>query len=130
MKLSPCVPDAGGRYLARIARMSYGRRIFTDQFKRQQIDRVRRGELTLAELSRKQGIARSLLQRWKRLMPEGHESAGAARTRVSQARELGSVQYIRELHLLVGKQTLELEQLRTELDKFRNGRRALGASRL
>jgi transposase-like protein len=46
-----------------VARKSDGRRIFTDAFKRTQIDRIRRGELTISELSRKHGIARSLLQR-------------------------------------------------------------------
>lgn len=35
-----------------IARKSDGRRVFTPEFKRQQIERVVRGELTLAELSR------------------------------------------------------------------------------
>jgi hypothetical protein len=35
--------------MARIARKSDGRRIFTAEFKREQIDRVWRGELTLAE---------------------------------------------------------------------------------
>ena len=60
--------------MATIARKSDGRRIFTDEFKREQIDRVWRGELTVAELGRKLGIARSLLQRWKRLMPPGARS--------------------------------------------------------
>jgi hypothetical protein len=42
-------------------------------------------------------------------------------------------QYIRELQLLVGKQTVELELLRAELDALRNsrqnGRRSSGASK-
>jgi len=88
-----------------IARKSDGRRIFTDKFKREQIGRVSRGELTLAELSRKLGIARSLLQRWKRLMPLTGRFAGAARER-TPASELRTDQYIRELQLLVGKQTV------------------------
>jgi transposase-like protein len=119
--------------MATIARKSDGRRIFTDKFKREQIGRVRRGELTLAELSRKMGIARSLLQRWKRLMPERAEAASSTRTRVTPASELQAGEYIRELQLLVGKQTVELELLRAELDALkngaRNGRRYRGPSR-
>ena len=114
--------------MARIARKSDGRRIFTDKFKREQIGRVSRGELTLAELGRKLGIARSLLQRWKRLIPLGTET-GAARGRMTPASQLRGAQYILELQLLVGKQTVELEFLRAELDALKKGRRAQGASR-
>jgi transposase-like protein len=109
--------------MAKIARKSDGRRIFTDEFKREQIGRVWRGEVTVAELSRKLGIARSLLQRWKRGMPPGAEIADAARRRVTSAGELRTAQYIRELQLLVGKQTVELELLRAELDAVKKGRR-------
>jgi transposase len=115
--------------MVNIARKSDGRRIFTDKFKREQIGRVWRGELTLAELSRNLGIARSLLQRWKRLMHEGAEVAGAASGRVTAASKLRTAQYIRELQLLVGKQTVELEFLRAELDALKRGRRSQGVSR-
>lgn len=108
--------------MPRIARKSDGRRIFTAEFKRVQIDRVWRGELTLAELSRKLGIARSLLQRWKRLTPQ--RSAGAVRIRATPVSELGAAKYIRELQQLVGKQTVELELLRTDLDALKKGRRS------
>jgi transposase len=102
--------------MGNIARKSDGRRIFTDEFKRKQVDRLLRGELTVAELSRKLGIAPSLLQRWKRLAPQGAEVVGlAANGRVIPASELQAPQYIRELQLLVGKQAVELELLRTEL---------------
>ena len=112
--------------MARIARKSDGRRIFTNEFKREQIGRVWRGELTLAELSRKLGIARSLLQRWKRLMPQA--AAGPVRQRVTTS-ELQAGEYIRQLQLLVGKQTVELELLRSELDVLRKGQRSQGVSR-
>jgi len=111
-----------------IARKSDGRRIFTDEFKRKQIDRVWRGELTLAELSRKLGIARSLLQRWKRLMPQANGNGGAVTGRVTQS-ELDAGEYIRQLQLLVGKQTVELELLRTELDVLKKGQRSQTLSR-
>jgi transposase-like protein len=109
--------------MAKIARKSDGRRIFTTEFKREQIGRVWRGELTLAELSRKLGIARSLLQRWKRAMPPDG-AARATGVRVTPPSALRDRQYIRELELLVGKQTVELEQLRAELDALRKGSRS------
>jgi transposase-like protein len=115
--------------MARIARKSDGRRIFTAEYKRNQIGRVLRGELTIAELSRKLGIARGLLQRWKRLMPDGAGIAEANGGVVTPASRLRAAQYIRELQLLVGKQTVELEFLRAELDALRQGRRSQGASR-
>ena len=111
--------------MTRIARKSDGRRIFTDEFKRKQIDHVWRGDITIAELSRKLGIARSLLQRWKRLMPQGAASVLPPRGRVATAGELRATQYIRELQLMVGRQAVELEHLRTELSRVRGRRRAL-----
>jgi len=106
--------------MARIARKSDGRRIFTDEFKHKQIGRVLRGELTLAKL----GIARSLLQRWKRAMSQGGGNARATRIRVIPPNDLRDGHYIRELELLVGKQTVELEKLRAELDALRKGSRS------
>jgi transposase-like protein len=115
--------------MTRIARKSDGRRIFTEEFKRTQIGRVWRGETTLAELSRKLGIARSLLQRWKRLMPPASARNGAERG-VGKVGELRADAYIRELQLLVGKQTVELELLRTELDTLRRRPRYRGSAGL
>lgn len=114
--------------MVRIARKSDGRRIFTAEFKREHIDRVLRGELTLAELGRKLGIARGLLQRWKRLMTRGAEVAGVAHASVVPATGLPAARYIRELQLLVGKQALELELLRAEFAVLKQGRRSQGAS--
>jgi len=102
-----------------VRRKSDGRRIFTADFKRKQIDRVRRGELTLAELSRKLGIARSLLHRWKRLMDQEAEIPSRSRVRATSASDLRAVEYVRELQLLLGKQTAELALLRAELDSLK-----------
>lgn len=104
-----------------IARKSDGRRIFSDAFKRRQIGRVHRGELTVTELSRRLGIARSLLQRWKRL--DGDGTVGATRSRSAATNEAGADHAIRALQLLVGKQAVEIELLRTELDAIRKVRR-------
>ena len=60
-----------------IARKSDGRRIFTPEFKRQQVERVLRGELTISELGRELGISRNLLARWKTLVEAGAETAVA-----------------------------------------------------
>jgi transposase-like protein len=102
--------------MASIARKSDGRRIFTEEFKREQIDRVWRGELTIAELSRKHGIAASLLQRWKRLIPREPQSTRAPRGRATSVNDVDSARYIRELQLMVGKLTVELELVRAERD--------------
>ena len=115
--------------MVRIARKSDGRRIFTAEFKRGQIGRVLRGELTLAELGRKLGISRGLLQRWKRLMAQGAGTAGPAGGRVTPASALRAAQFTRELQLLVGKQAVELELLRAELDGLRMLRRSQGVAR-
>jgi transposase-like protein len=111
-----------------IARKSDGRRIFTDKFKREQIGRVWRGELTVAELSRKLGIARSLLQRWKRLMPPGVRATTVATGLGTAASELLNGHCIRELQL-IGKQAVEIETLRAERDLLKSERRSRRASR-
>ena len=109
--------------MAKIARKADGRRIFPEAFKREQIDRVLRGELTLAELSRKLGIARSLLQRWKRVIPGTNHSNGRGVSRgLNHGSELRADEYIRQLQLLLGKQTVELELLRAKVEKLENGR--------
>lgn len=112
--------------MTKIARKSDGRRIFTDEFKREQLGHVWRGELTLAELGRKLGIARSLLQRWKRQLPRVAGTAGAPAARAPAAGHPAADPYVRELQRLVGKQTLELELLRAELEALRPGRLAPG----
>jgi len=121
--------------MAKIARKSDGRRIFTDEFKREEIGHVLRGEMTLGELSNKLGIARSLLHRWKRQVPgqmgmdgidgidgmDGMEREdGRGRKRAARSSEPHPTQYIRELQLIVGKQTIELERLRVELELLRS----------
>jgi len=109
--------------MTKIERKSDGRRIFTDEFKRKHISRVWRGEVTVAGLGRRLGIARSLLQRWKRLVPNGNGVAASRRTRSNGTSQPPAALYIRELQRLVGKQTVELELLRAEVDELRKSRR-------
>jgi transposase-like protein len=113
--------------MARIPRKSDGRRIFTAEFKRDQIARVLRGELTISKLSRKLGIAPSLLHRWKRLMPDSGSTNGVADGSSTSVSNLGTARYIRELQVLVGKQLVELELLRAEVSGLK---KAWGSKRV
>ena len=111
--------------MKRIARKSDGRRIFTAEFKREQIGRVLRGELTLAGLSRKLGIARGLLQRWKRLVIQGVETPIIGVVGVPARGLRTAEQQIADLQRLVGKQAIELDNLRAEIGVLRFRRRSL-----
>jgi len=113
-----------------IARKSDGRRMFTPEFKRQQIERVLRGELTVSELSRELGISRALLARWKSLITTGGETAVAANEEVVPASELKAAQQrIRELERIIGKQAVDLEILRAARDEVKKRPRFYGVSK-
>ncbi len=112
-----------------VARGSDGRRLFTAEFKREQIDRVLRGEVTVSELSRELGVARSLVQKWKYLATKGAETAVGSNDKVVPVSELRTAQSrIKELERLVGKQTLELEMLRVARDEVKKRPRWYGVS--
>jgi transposase len=112
-----------------VAKGSDGRRLFTAEFKRQQVDRVLKGEITAAELSRELGVARSLIQRWKYLATRGAEAAVGSNGDVVPVAELRAAQgRIKELERLVGKQTMELEILRVARDEVRKRPRYYGVS--
>jgi len=113
--------------MTNIARKSDGRRIFTAAFRRRQIDRVWRGELTLAQLSRKLGIAESLLRRWKRSILEDTAIARPPGPRTSSPSEMRATRHIRELLHMVSRQKSGLKLLRAELDAL--NRSPLGATR-
>ena len=55
-----------------------GRRIFTPDVKREQISRVLRKEVTLAELSRELNVEQSVVRRWKHLVERASTTAVAA----------------------------------------------------
>jgi len=106
------------------------RRLFTAELKRQQIDRVLRGEVTVTELSRELGITRSLIQCWKHLATKGAEAAVGANSKVAPVSELHTAQArIRELERLIGKQTVEVEILRAARDEARRRPHWYGASK-
>jgi hypothetical protein len=72
--------------------------LFSPEFKREQVARLVRGEVTISELSRELGISRSVPQRWKHLIAQGGESAVAANEDVVPASELRAAQQkVREL---------------------------------
>jgi transposase len=103
-----------------VTRGSNGRRVYTAEFKREQVSRVLRGEATLAEVSRELGISRSLLQRWKQLVARGAETAVAANEDVVPASELRAAQQrIRELERALGRKTMEVEILQAARDEVK-----------
>ena len=113
-----------------MARKSDGRRMFTPEFKRQQIERVLRGEVTIAELSRELQISRNLLARWKSLMTQAAETEVESNEDVVPASELKAAQQqIRELQRLIGKQAVELEILRAARDEVKKRPRFYGVSK-
>ena len=115
--------------MEKAARGSDGRRLFTAEFKREQIDRVLRGEVTASELSRELGVARSLIQKWKYLATQGAEAAVSANDNVVPLAELRSAQTrIKELERLVGKQAMELEILRVAREEVKKRPRWYGVS--
>lgn len=110
--------------MAPMARDSNGRRLYTAEFKRQQIARIRRGEISAAERRRELGIARSLLQRWKHLGANGSETAVGANEAVVPRSELRAAQQrIRELERALGRKTMEVELSRLPCIAGRPARR-------
>jgi len=93
-------------------RRSDGRRRFTPEFKRDQLGRVLRGEVTMAELSRELSVSHSLVRKWKQLMDRGSETAVGANEDVVPASEVRVAQQrIRELERALGRKTMEVEIL-------------------
>lgn len=112
-----------------VAKGSDGRRLFTAEFKREQIDRILRGEITASELSRELGVARSLIQRWKHLATKGAEAAVGSNGEVVPVADLRAAQTrIKELERLVGKQTMEIEILRAAREEVKKRPRWYGVS--
>ena len=110
-------------------RGSDGRRIFTAAFKQEQIARVARHELTLAELSRELAVAPSVVRRWQRLSTNGSSAAVRADEEVVPASELRAAQQrIKELERALGKKAMEVEILQAARDEVRKRPRYYGVS--
>ena len=113
-----------------ISRGSDGRRLFTAEFKRQQVDRILKGEVTSSELSRELGIARSLIQKWKYLVTKGAEAAVGSNEDVVPVSELRAAQQkIKELERALGRATMENEILRAARDEVKKRPRFYGGSK-
>lgn len=97
-----------------------GRRIFSAVFKQEQIGRVERREVTLAELSRELSVSPSVVRRWKHLSTRGSATAMSANGDVVPASELRLAQLrIRELERALGKKTMEVEILQAARDEVK-----------
>ncbi len=97
-----------------------GRRIFNSEFKREQIGRVLRGEISLAELTRELDVSPSVVRRWKHLADCGSETAMTANEEVVPIRELKAANdRIRELERALGKKSLEVEILQAARDELK-----------
>ena len=66
-------------------RKADGRRVFSAEFKRSQVQRVLTGEKTLAELSRELDVSPSVVRNWKRHYEAGATTAVAANEAVVPA---------------------------------------------
>lgn len=96
-----------------IPRKADGRRIFSAEFKKEQVARVQRGELSAAELSRELGVQRTVVSRWIHLATEGSTTAVQENEAVVPVSQLRAAQVrIRELEQALGRKTLENEILR------------------
>ena len=91
-------------------RGSDGRRFFTAEFKQEQIARVVRQEVTLAELARELAVNPSVVRRWHRLITSDSSAAVKANQEVVPVSELRAAQQrIRELERALGKKTMEVK---------------------
>ena len=98
--------------MGEIARGADGRRLFTAEFKKEQIGRVLSGEITQAELCRELGVEVSVVRKWRRLVEQGSQTAVAANEEVVPASALRQAQQrIRELERALGRKTMEVEIL-------------------
>ena len=94
------------------ARKADGRRVFTAEFKRTTVERIRSGETTLATFARELDIQPAIIRRWIKLDEGGSTAAvqaGEEVVPISRLRELEK--QVRDLQRLVGKQAMTIEIL-------------------
>ena len=107
-----------------------GYRRYTGEFKREQVERILRGEVTAAELARELGVARSLIQRWKWLLTRGGEMAVTAEGDVVPISALRAAQQrIRELERALGRKTMQVEILEAAQDEIKKKPHWYGVSK-
>ena len=97
-----------------------GRRLFTAAFKQEAVQRIARGERTVAELSRELGVNQALLHRWKRRVESDATVAVQADEDVVPASALKAAQQrIKELERALGRKTMEVEILEAARDEVK-----------
>ena len=107
-----------------------GRRLFTAQFKQEQLARLAREQLTLAELARELSISPSVVRRWQQLSANGSAAAVRADEDVVPASELRAAQQrIKELERALGKKAMEIEILQAARDEVKERPRYYGVSK-
>ena len=107
-----------------------GRRVFTPQFKPEQVARLDRQELTVSELAGELVVAPQLIKQWQRLSAEGSTAAVTANEEVVPASELRAAQQrIRELERALGKQVMEIEILQAAREEVNKRPRFYSGSR-
>ena len=110
-------------------RKADGRRIFSPQFKQEQVARLNRQEVTPAELARELAVSPQLLRQWQRLSTAGSTAAVTANEAVVPVSELRAAQArIKELERALGKKTLEVEILQAARDEVKKRPRYYGVS--
>ena len=111
-------------------RGSDGRRMFTAEFKQEQVARVSRQEVTLSELARELAISPSVVRRWQHLSTNGSSAAVGANEEVVPASELRAAQQrIKELERALGKKAMEIEILQAARDEVKKRPRFYGVSK-
>lgn len=102
------------------------RRRWTTEQKLRIIDESEEPGASVSEVARRNGVAPNLLFRWRRLMAEGGTVAVGSDERVVSASELRRLEErVRELERLLGRKTMEVEILRTALEKAESKKRIL-----
>jgi transposase len=111
-------------------RKADGRRVFTPQFKQEQVARIERQELTVAELARELAVAPQLVRQWQRLSQAGSTAAVTANEAVVPLSELRLAQQrIRELERILGKKVVEIEILQAAREEVKKRPRFYTGSR-
>lgn len=111
-------------------RKADGRRIFTTAFKQEQVARLVRQEVTIAELAREVSVSPQLIRQWQRLSTTGSAAAVDANEEVVPVSELRAAQQrIKELERALGKKAMEIEILQAARDEVKKRPRYYGVSK-
>jgi transposase len=103
--------------------------MFTAAFKQEQLGRVARHEVTVAELARELAISPSVVRRGHHLSANGSAAAVSADEEVVPASALRTAQArIKELERALGKKVMEIEILEAAREEVKKRPRYYGVS--